>query len=170
MDEYGEKTSDPVVISTYKQDSFEDLCRGPHVQNTKEINPDAISITFKAPAGAYWRGDEHNAMLTRIYGTAWETAAQLEEYLHLLEEARKRDHRQIGQRLGLFTFNPLVGKGLPLWKPKGAILRETLERFCAKCRSSAAISPSSHRISGAWTLYDTSGHYPTTRTASIQPD
>ena len=111
-DEYGEPIEGPVTISTYKQDKFEDLCRGPHVANTKEINPKAISITFREPAGAYWRGDENREMLTRIYGTAFETATELEEYLHMLEEAKKRDHRVLGQKLGLFLIDPLVGSGI----------------------------------------------------------
>src|SRR5690606_37357047 len=83
-------------LTVYTQDTFTDLCRGPHVANTSEIHPDAVSITFKPPAGAYWRGDEKNKQLTRIYGTAWETPTELEEYLHLLEEVKRRDHRRIG--------------------------------------------------------------------------
>ncbi|KAB2860316.1 MAG: threonine--tRNA ligase, partial [Anaerolineae bacterium] len=130
LDEYGNKIHDESnVLTTYKQATFEDLCRGPHVANTRELNPEAFSISFKEPAGAYWRGDENNQMLTRIYGTAWETPEQLAEYLERLEEAKRRDHRKVGMELGLFTFSELVGKGLPLWKPKGAILRDTLQRF-----------------------------------------
>ena len=160
MDEYGEKTKEPVVISTYRQDSFEDLCRGPHVASTREINPDAISITFKAPAGAYWRGDEKREMLTRIYGTAWESAEQLEEYLELLEEAKKRDHRTLGVKLGLFVIDPLVGKGLPLWKPKGAMLRESLERFLRQAQMERGYQPVVTPHIGKLDLYRTSGHYP----------
>jgi threonyl-tRNA synthetase len=169
VDEYGEKTSDPVVISTYRQDSFEDLCRGPHVANSREINPDAISITFKAPAGAYWRGDEHNPMLTRIYGTAWESAAELEEYLHLLEEARLRDHRHLGVKLGLFVIDPLVGKGLPLWKPKGAILRETLEQFLRQAQLERGYQPVVTPHIGRLDLYRTSGHYPYYKDSQYSP-
>lgn len=169
QDEYGEKTSEPVVISTYRQDSFEDLCRGPHVSNTREINPDAISITFKAPAGAYWRGDENREMLTRIYGTAWETAEQLEEYLELLEEAKKRDHRVLGPKLGLFVIDPLVGKGLPLWKPKGAILRETLERFLRQAQVERGYQPVVTPHIGKLDLYRTSGHYPYYKDSQYSP-
>ncbi len=169
VDEYGEKTSDAVVISTYTQDTFEDLCRGPHVANTREINPDALSITFKAPAGAYWRGDENREMLTRIYGTAWETTQQLEEYLHLLEEARKRDHRTIGQALGLFTFNQLVGKGLPLWKPNGAVLRDLLERFLREVQISRGYEPVITPHIARVALYERSGHYPYYKDSQYSP-
>jgi threonyl-tRNA synthetase len=169
VDEYGEKTSDPVVISTYQQDTFEDLCRGPHVSNSREINPDAISITFKAPAGAYWRGDENREMLTRIYGTAWETAEQLEDYLNLLEEAKKRDHRIIGQNLGLFTFNQLVGKGLPLWKPNGAILRDKLERFLREVQIERGYEPVMTPHIARVALYETSGHYPYYKDSQYSP-
>jgi len=160
IDEYGEKTDESVVISTYTQDTFEDLCRGPHVANTKEINPEALSITFKAPAGAYWRGDEHREMLTRIYGTAWETPHQLEEYLALLEEAKRRDHRKIGQDLDLFTFSQEVGKGLPLWKPKGAILRDLLERFLRDVQLERGYEPVLTPHIARVALYERSGHYP----------
>jgi threonyl-tRNA synthetase len=169
LDEYGEKSDEPVVISTYKHANFEDLCRGPHVDNTKEINPDAVSITFKAPAGAYWRGDEHNQMLTRIYGTAWETKAELDEYLRLLEEAKLRDHRNLGPKLGLFVIDPLVGKGLPLWKPKGAILRETLEQFLRKAQLDRGYQPVVTPHIGKLDLYRTSGHYPYYKESQYTP-
>jgi len=169
VDEYGEKTNEPVVISTYRQDSFEDLCRGPHVDNTREINPDAVSITFKAPAGAYWRGDENREMLTRIYGTAWETSAELEEYLALLEEAKKRDHRTLGVKLGLFVIDPLVGKGLPLWKPKGALLRDTLERFLRQAQLERGYEPVVTPHIGKLDLYRTSGHYPYYKDSQYSP-
>jgi threonyl-tRNA synthetase len=161
FDEYGNKIANAeVILTTYKQDSFEDLCRGPHVERTSELNPDAFSISFKEPAGAYWRGDENNAMLTRIYGTAWESAADLEEYLTLLEEAKRRDHRKVGQELGLFAFSPLVGKGLPLWKPKGARLRDTLERFLRQKQLESGYEPVITPHIGNIALYETSGHYP----------
>lgn len=149
-DENGKEIAAPASkLTIYTQDTFTDLCRGPHVASTKDINPDALSITFKPPAGAYWRGDEKRPMLTRIYGTAWETPEQLADYLHRLEEAKRRDHRYLGEKLDLFILDPLVGKGLPLWLPKGAILRDTLERCCANCCSTAAMNRSSHRISAA---------------------
>src|SRR5258708_39543970 len=112
LDEYGNKTAEAPVISTYKQDTFEDLCRGPHVTNTGEINPAAFKLT--SIAGAYWRGDSDLEQLQRVYGTAWETPAELEDYLHRMEEAKARDHRKLGTELGLFVISPLVGKGLPL--------------------------------------------------------
>lgn len=168
-DEYGEKTEEPVVISTYTQDTFEDLCRGPHVENTREINPDAISITFKAPAGAYWRGDENREMLTRIYGTAWEKPEELKEYLELLEEAKRRDHRKIGQDLGLFTFSQEVGKGLPLWKPKGAILRDLLERFLRDVQLSRGYEPVLTPHIARIALYERSGHYPYYKDSQYSP-
>ena len=104
-----------------------DLCAGPHLENTGEINPKAIEL--ETVAGAYWRGDEKRAQLQRIYGTAWETPEQLQEYKRRQEEALKRDHRRLGKELGLFIFSDLVGPGLPLWTPKGTIIRSTLEDF-----------------------------------------
>ncbi len=169
VDEYGEKTDEPVVISTYRQDVFEDLCRGPHVASTREINPDAVSITFKAPAGAYWRGDENREMLTRIYGTAWETAEQLEEYLALLEEAKKRDHRKLGHDLGLFTFSVEVGKGLPLWKPNGAVLRDLLERFLREVQLARGYEPVMTPHIARVALYERSGHYPYYKDSQYAP-
>ncbi|MBN1963180.1 MAG: threonine--tRNA ligase [Anaerolineae bacterium] len=160
FDEYGNPIAEAPVISTYTQDTFEDLCRGPHVANTREINPDAISITFREPAGAYWRGDEKREMLTRIYGTAWETSGELEEYLHMLDEAKKRDHRVLGQKLNLFVIDPLVGKGLPLWKPKGAIIREALTDFMRQAQFEAGYDPVVTPHIGSLDLYRTSGHYP----------
>lgn len=159
-DEYGEPIEGPVTISTYKQDKFEDLCRGPHVASSKEINPKAVSITFREPAGAYWRGDENREMLTRIYGTAFETPQELQDYLHMLEEAKKRDHRVLGQKLGLFMIDPLVGKGLPLWKPNGALVREALTDFMREAQREAGYLPVVTPHIGNLDLYRTSGHYP----------
>jgi threonyl-tRNA synthetase len=147
-------------LTVYTQDTFTDLCRGPHVANTKEINPNAISISFRPPSGAYWRGDEKRQQLTRIYGTAFETPEELQDYLHRLEEARKRDHRVLGEQLQLFIIDPLVGKGLPLWLPRGATLRDTLERWLRKRQIEAGYQ---HVVSphiGNLNLYKTSGHYP----------
>ena len=159
-DEYGNPIEGPVTITTYQQDAFEDLCRGPHVANSREINPKAVSITFREPAGAYWRGDEKNKMLTRIYGTAWEKPEELQEYLHMLEEARKRDHRVLGQKLNLFVIDALVGKGLVLWKPKGAIVREALTDFMREAQREAGYLPVVTPNIGHLDLYRTSGHYP----------
>lgn len=115
------------VITTYRHDSFEDLCKGPHVDNLGEINPAAIKLL--SIAGAYWRGDEKRAQLQRIYGTAWETPAELEEYLWKLEEARKRDHRRLGRELDLFSTSERVGAGLVLWHPKGGVVRRLIEDY-----------------------------------------
>lgn len=170
VDENGNEIASPAEKMTfYTQDTFTDLCRGPHVKNTKEINPDAISVTFKPVAGAYWRGDEDREQLTRIYGTAWETPEQLQNYLNLLEEAKKRDHRIIGEKLGLFTISPLVGKGLPLWKPKGAILRDTLERWLRDAQIENGYLPVVTPHIGNIKLYETSGHYPYYKDSQYTP-
>jgi threonyl-tRNA synthetase len=157
-DENGNKIAEAPVISTYRQDTFEDLCRGPHVAHTGELNPSAFKLM--SIAGAYWRGDSKRPQLQRIYGTAWQTAAELEEYLHQLEQAKARDHRRLGEQLGLFTFSPLVGKGLPLWKPKGAILRDILERFLRAEQLRAGYQPVVSPHIAKVDLYRISGHYP----------
>lgn len=170
VDENGNEIASPAEKMTfYTQDTFTDLCRGPHVKNTKEINPEAISITFKPVAGAYWRGDENREQLTRIYGTAWETPEQLQNYLNLLEEAKKRDHRIIGEKLGLFTISPLVGKGLPLWKPYGATLRDTLERWLRDAQIENGYLPVVTPHIGNIKLYETSGHYPYYKDSQYTP-
>ncbi|MEN9204943.1 MAG: threonine--tRNA ligase [Thermostichales cyanobacterium DRC_bins_46] len=116
------------VISLYHLgNEWWDLCAGPHVENTKEIHPKAFDLV--SVAGAYWRGDEKNAQLQRIYGVAWETPEQLKEYQRRLEEAKQRDHRKLGRELGLFVFSEDVGPGLPLWTPKGTVLRDTLQDY-----------------------------------------
>ncbi len=126
LDEYGEQTTAP-VLSTYRHDAFEDLCGGPHVGDTSQIRPDSFKLVNVA--GAYWRGDEKRPMLQRIYGLMFETVEELAEYLRLQEEARQRDHRKIGAEMGLFMVADEVGAGLPLWLPKGATIRRTLERW-----------------------------------------
>ena len=113
------------TISTYKQGNFLDLCRGPHVENTKQIGP----FKLQSVAGAYWRGDENRPMLQRIYGTAWNTKEELNDYLQKLEEAAKRDHRRLGKELDLFSVNEEIGPGLILWQPKGAMIRYQVEKF-----------------------------------------
>ncbi len=125
VDEYGNETDEKPVISTYRHDTFEDLCRGPHVEHTGQIPPDAFKLMNVA--GAYWRGDENNPMLQRIYGTAWPNKNELKQYLDMLEEAKKRDHRKLGKELELFTFDEEVGPGLPLWLPRGGVIIEELE-------------------------------------------
>jgi threonyl-tRNA synthetase len=127
IDEYGNESDEPVVISTYTHNGFEDLCRGPHVEHTGQIPVDGFKLL--SVAGAYWRGDEHNPMLQRIYGTAWPSKADLKQYLQMLEEARQRDHRKLGQELKIFTFDEEVGPGLPLWLPNGGIIIEELEKL-----------------------------------------
>ncbi|NMG09525.1 threonine--tRNA ligase [Brasilonema sp. UFV-L1] len=117
---------EPITIY-HLGDEWWDLCAGPHVENTGELNPKAIDL--ESVAGAYWRGDETKAQLQRIYGTAWETPEQLTEYKRRKEEALRRDHRKLGKELGLFIFSDLVGPGLPLWTPKGTLLRSLLEDF-----------------------------------------
>lgn len=170
VDENGNEIAAPAEkFSFYTQDTFTDLCRGPHVANTSEINPDAISITYKMPAGAYWRGDEKRPQLTRIYGTAWETKEELEQYLYQLEEAKRRDHRIVGERLGFFTFSALVGKGLPLWKPAGAILRDTLERWLRELQIERGYQPIVTPHIANVKLYETSGHYPYYKDSQYSP-
>jgi threonyl-tRNA synthetase len=127
LDEYGEPITEKPEISTYTHDTFVDLCRGPHVERTSDINPDAVKLLNVA--GAYWRGDESRPMLQRIYGTAWMSADELEQYLWKLEEARKRDHRRLGRELDLFSTNEEVGAGLILWHPKGGMVRKLAEDF-----------------------------------------
>ena len=135
QDEYGNPLQVKPEISLYQDDSFVDLCRGPHVVNTKEIKPDAVKLL--SVAGAYWRGDEHNKMLQRIYGTAWENAQQLKDYLWQLEEAKKRDHRKVGKELDIFFFDEEVGPGLPLFGPNGGGMVEELEKLAKETEEEA---------------------------------
>ncbi len=135
FDEYGNPLKEKPEISVYQHDSFIDLCRGPHVENTRAIKPDAIKLM--SVAGAYWRGDEKNRMLQRVYGTAWENAAQLKEYLWQLEEAKKRDHRKLGRELEIYIFDDEVGPGLPLWLPNGAVIIEELEKLAKEMEEKA---------------------------------
>ncbi len=135
FDEYGNPLKEKPEISIYKHDTFVDLCRGPHVHNTKEIRPDAIKLMNVA--GAYWRGDEHNKMLQRIYGTAWESKKDLDNYLWQLEEAKKRDHRKLGKELEIFIFEDEVGSGLPLWLPNGGVMIEELEKLAKEMEEKA---------------------------------
>jgi len=127
VDEHGNPVDEKPVISIYKSDAFVDLCRGPHVESTGKINPKSIKLM--SVAGAYWRGDEKNPMLQRIYGTAWLSPKDLKKYLWRLEEAKKRDHRKLGRELDLFSISDEVGPGLILWHPNGAKIRYLAERF-----------------------------------------
>src|SRR5512135_915310 len=134
-DEYGNPLEGKPDISIYTSDTFTDLCRGPHVDNTGQINPSALKLL--SSSGAYWRGDEHNPMLQRIYGTAWKTSKELEEYQWQLEEAKKRDHRKLGKELEIFTFDEEVGPGLPLWLPRGGVVIDELERLAKELEDQA---------------------------------
>ena len=161
VDDNGRPLNDPAPgLTIYTQNRFTDLCRGPHVESTAEINPKAVSITLRPPAGAYWRGDEKRQQLTRIYGTAWETPEQLREHRLRLEEAIKRDHRALGEKLDLFIIDSMVGKGLPLWLPEGAMLRDTLERWLRDIQIERGYLPVVTPHLGNIELYKTSGHYP----------
>ncbi len=152
-------------ITFYTQGHFTDLCRGPHIPTTGPIK--AIRLT--SIAGAYWRGDEHNKMLTRIYGITFPQQKELEEYLRLVEEAKKRDHRKLGKELELFTFSEKVGLGLPLWLPKGAQLRERLQNFLQKAQTESGYLPVVTPHIGNKNLYITSGHYEKYGKDSFQP-
>jgi threonyl-tRNA synthetase len=153
------------TISFYTQGNFTDLCRGPHIPSTGFIK--AIKLTNIA--GAYWRGNEKNKMLTRIYGITFPTQKELDDYLHLVEEAKKRDHRKLGKELELFTFSEKVGLGLPLWLPKGAMLRERLQNFLQKAQIESGYMPVVTPHIGNKNLYITSGHYEKYGKDSFQP-
>jgi threonyl-tRNA synthetase len=157
FDEYGQPLEAPPEISVYTHDTFTDLCRGPHVAHTGEINPAAFKLM--TVAGAYWRGDEHNPMLQRLYGTAWPTAQELEEYLWRLEQARQRDHRKLGKELGLFHFSEDIGPGIPLFTPRGEMVRHLMETYVREVQTR-------YGYQHVWTgnlakeeLYKRSGHY-----------
>jgi threonyl-tRNA synthetase len=152
-------------ITFYQQGNFVDLCRGPHIPTTGPIK----AVKLLNVAGAYWRGDEKNKMLTRIYGITFPKQKELEEYLHLLEEAKKRDHRKLGKELELFAFSDKVGQGLPLWLPKGTILRERLEQFMRRAQIKAGYDPVVTPHIGSKQLYVTSGHYEKYGKDSFQP-
>ena len=153
------------TITFYKSGTFTDLCRGPHLPDTGFIK--AVKLT--SIAGAYWRGDEKRKQLTRIYGITFPKAKELEEYLILLEEAKKRDHRKLGKELELFTFSQKVGAGLPLWLPKGAELRERLEQYLKKVQKKAGYHPVITPHIGNVNLYKTSGHFDKYGADSFRP-
>jgi threonyl-tRNA synthetase len=152
-------------ITFYTQGNFTDLCRGPHIPDTGFVK--AVKLT--AIAGAYWRGDQNNKQLTRIYGITFPKQAELTEYLEKVEEAKKRDHRKLGKELELFTFSQKVGQGLPLWLPKGAELRERLENFLKKAQRKAGYQQVITPHIGNKELYVTSGHYEKYGADSFQP-
>jgi threonyl-tRNA synthetase len=152
-------------ITFYSQGNFTDLCKGPHIPSTGFIK----AVKVLSVAGAYWRGDEKRKQMTRIYAITFPKAKELEEYLHLLEEAKKRDHRKLGKELELFAFSEKVGLGLPLWLPKGTILRERLENFLRRAQVRAGYSPVITPHIASKELYVTSGHYAKYGKDSFQP-
>ncbi|MDQ5901084.1 MAG: threonyl-tRNA synthetase, partial [Patescibacteria group bacterium] len=143
-------------ITLYKAGYFEDLCRGGHSENPRE---DIGAFKLLSLAGAYWRGSEKNKMLSRIYGTAFSTQKELDEYLQMLEEAKKRDHKKLGKELDLFIFSPLVGGGLALWTPRGTILRDELDNFVWSIRKKYGYQKVSIPHITKKDLYETSGHW-----------
>ena len=153
------------AITYYTNGHFTDLCRGPHLRNTEVIK--AVKLT--AIAGAYWRGDEKREQLTRIYGITFPKKSMLDEYLVLLEEAKKRDHRKIGKEMELFTFSSRVGLGLPLWLPRGSVMRFELEKFLRKKQNEYGYLPVVTPHIGSKDLYVTSGHYAKYGKDSFQP-
>lgn len=152
-------------ITFYTQGNFTDLCRGPHIPSTGAIK----GIKLTSIAGAYWKGDEKNKMLTRIYGVTFPNQKELDEYLVFLEEAKKRDHRKLGKELELFAFSEKVGSGLPLWLPKGAMLRQRLQDFMQKAQIESGYLPVITPHIGSKNLYITSGHYDKYGADSFQP-
>ena len=174
--EYFKKKGDPYkceliealedgTITFYTNGNFTDLCRGPHVKHVDDIK--AIKLT--AIAGAYWKGDQTRQQLTRIYGVTFPKKSMLDEYLQMLEEAKKRDHRKLGKEMELFTFSPKVGLGLPLWLPRGAQMRYTLEQFLRRKQQELGYLPVVTPHIGAKELYVTSGHYAKYGKDSFQP-
>ncbi len=152
-------------ITFYQQGNFTDLCRGPHIPNTSFVK----AVKLMSVAGAFWRGDETRKQMTRVYAITFPKQKELEEYLTLLEEAKKRDHRKLGKELELFAFSEKVGAGLPLWLPKGTVLRERLENFLRKAQIRAGYSPVVTPHIGSKQLYITSGHYEKYGKDSFQP-
>ncbi len=152
-------------ITTYTQGNFTDLCRGPHIPNTAPIK----AVKVLSLAGAYWRGDEKRGQLVRVYGITFPKKKMLDEYLTLLEEAKKRDHRKLGKEMGLFTFSSTVGQGLPLWLPKGAALRDRLEQFLRKIQKQYGYLQVITPHIGNKALYVTSGHWAKYGKDSFQP-
>ncbi|MCJ7707549.1 MAG: threonine--tRNA ligase [Anaerolineales bacterium] len=156
VDEDGEPVDGKPEISLYTQGTFTDLCRGPHVERTGQVNPAAVKLM--SVAGAYWRGDEKRPMLQRIYGTAWKTAEELEQHLWKLEEAGKRDHRRLGRELGLFSVSDEVGPGLILWHPRGGMVRKIAEDYCRAEHEKGGYEFVYSPHIGKAGLWETSGH------------
>ncbi|HEY4160648.1 MAG TPA: threonine--tRNA ligase, partial [Candidatus Saccharimonadales bacterium] len=142
-------------VSFYRNGDFTDLCRGPHVEATNKVG----AFKLMRVAGAYWRGKEGNPQMQRVYGVAFATPKELRQYLDMLEEAKKRDHRKLGQELDLFIFSDLVGQGLPLWTPRGTVLKNELDRFVQELRDGAGFEQVSIPHITKKDLYETSGHW-----------
>ena len=156
LDDDGNPVTEKPEISLYTQGSFTDLCRGPHVENSSQINPAAVKLL--SVAGAYWRGDEKRPMLQRIYGTAWNSPQELKEYLWRLEEAKKRDHRKIGHDLDLYSIQEEIGAGLILWHPKGGKIRKIIEQFWTEEHENNGYDFVFTPHIGKAQLWETSGH------------
>ncbi|MGH2537684.1 MAG: threonine--tRNA ligase [Candidatus Promineifilaceae bacterium] len=168
LDEDGRPIAAPLdVVGIYQHRDFVDLCRGPHLESTRQIRPNAVKLLRSG--GAYWRGDEKRPQLQRIYGTAWPSRPELEAHLKWLEEARARDHRRLGKELGLFAISPTVGAGLPLWLPKGVALREELENFLRQAQVERGYLPVITPHIAKIDLYVTSGHYPYYKASQYAP-
>lgn len=163
LDKEGNKTR----ITFYKSGNFEDLCRGGHVSDLSKIDPE--SFCLQKIAGAYWRGDEKNKMLTRIYGLAFSTKEELSDYLKMQEEAEKRDHRKLGTALDLFTFDEEIGKGLPIWLPKGNLIKEALEDWAKKTETERGYQRVTTPIITKENLFFTSGHLPLYKDSMYAP-
>ena len=153
------------TITFYTNGGFTDLCRGPHVKHVDDIK--AVKLT--AIAGAYWKGDQSRNQLTRIYGVSFPKKSMLDEYLQMMEEAKKRDHRKLGKEMELFTFSNRVGLGLPMWLPRGAVMRNVLENFLRKKQAELGYLPVVTPHIGSKDLYVTSGHYAKYGKDSFQP-
>ena len=168
VDENGNPISEPVTeVGIYQHRDFVDLCRGPHVASLKEIRGNSVKLL--RTSGAYWRGDENREQLQRLYGTAWHNRLELDAYIKRLEEAKKRDHRRLGKQLRLFHISPTVGSGLPLWLPKGTVLRETLEGFLREAQLERGYLPVITPHIAKIDLYITSGHYPYYKDSQYTP-
>lgn len=162
LNDMDEKTES---VSIYKEGGFTDLCRGPHVPSTGKLK----HFKLLNVSGSYWRGDSSNKQLQRVYGISYPTMEGIEDYLHRLEEAKKRDHRRLGQELELFLITPKVGVGLPLWLPRGTVLRETLEQFLRDEQRKRGYLPVMTPHIGNLELYKTSGHYPYYKDSQFAP-
>ncbi len=162
-----EFTQDGSKVSFYKSGDYWDLCRGGHAESMKDIDPESFKLT--KVAGAYWRGDEKNKMLTRIYGLAFNTKEELDSHVHMLEEAEKRDHRKLGAALELFTFDEEIGKGLPIWLPKGNIIKEELENWAKQTERAWGYQRVTTPIITKENLFYTSGHLPLYKDSMYAP-